>query len=287
MLPQSLHFDTPSPHIPWNSPAGAGGGQSPIPWQPTAGPPRRRQLLRVHRHQRARADRGGPAPAIEAEADRLPSRRAADTADPPTRCWRCRRSPEALVALARRYEAWLAAHPDADLADVCFTAGTGRSHFEHRAALVVDSVPRPPARARRPGGELATRPGVVRGETPTTDDRVAVHRAGQPVSGDGPRIVRRRTGFAETVKRCADASTGTSWLARCSRCCSPRIDDADRTGLTPHLVRATGALRRRNGTGRAAGSRGIENPTWCWGTAWVSTRRRASPGVFSLEDGAG
>ena len=50
------------------------------------------------------------------------------------------RSPEALVAVARRYRDWLDAHPDVDIADVCFTAGAGRSHFEHRAALVVDSV---------------------------------------------------------------------------------------------------------------------------------------------------
>ena len=95
------------------------------------------------------------------------------------------RSPEALVALAQRYEAWLNAHPDVDLADVCLTAGTGRSHFEHRAALVVDSV----EGAREGLAELAEnrlRPGVVRGEhTQPADDGVVVHRAGQPVSGDG------------------------------------------------------------------------------------------------------
>ena len=95
------------------------------------------------------------------------------------------RSPEALVALAQRYEAWLDAHPDVDLADVCLTAGTGRSHFEHRAALVVDSV----QGAREGLAELAEnrlRPGVVRGEhTQPPDDGVVVHRTGQPVSGDG------------------------------------------------------------------------------------------------------
>ena len=29
---------------------------------------------------------------------------------------------------------------DASLADVCFTAGSGRSHFEHRAAVVANTV---------------------------------------------------------------------------------------------------------------------------------------------------
>ena len=45
-----------------------------------------------------------------------------------------------LAALARRYADWLTANAQADIADVCVTAGTGRAHFEHRAALVVDSV---------------------------------------------------------------------------------------------------------------------------------------------------
>ena len=36
--------------------------------------------------------------------------------------------------------AWLTHIQMSTIADVCFTAGTGRSHFEHRAALVVDSV---------------------------------------------------------------------------------------------------------------------------------------------------
>ena len=50
------------------------------------------------------------------------------------------RSPAALVQIADRYRDWLTANPDASLADVCFTAGVGRSHFEHRAALVVNST---------------------------------------------------------------------------------------------------------------------------------------------------
>ena len=50
------------------------------------------------------------------------------------------RSPAALVQIASQYRSWLTAHPEATLADVCFTAGVGRSHFEHRAALVVNST---------------------------------------------------------------------------------------------------------------------------------------------------
>jgi hypothetical protein len=50
------------------------------------------------------------------------------------------RSAPGLVALAQHYSSWLEANPGASIADVCFTAGAGRSHFEHRAALVANSV---------------------------------------------------------------------------------------------------------------------------------------------------
>lgn len=49
------------------------------------------------------------------------------------------RTADALRALALSYHAHLAAHPDARLADVCFTAAIGRSRFEHRLCAVSDS----------------------------------------------------------------------------------------------------------------------------------------------------
>ena len=42
--------------------------------------------------------------------------------------------------MAGRYLDWFEAHPETSLADVCYTAGTGRSSFEQRAALVVESA---------------------------------------------------------------------------------------------------------------------------------------------------
>jgi acyl transferase domain-containing protein len=46
----------------------------------------------------------------------------------------------ALLQLAQRYETYLAAHPDADLGDVCFTANTGRLHGDHRMAVIGETV---------------------------------------------------------------------------------------------------------------------------------------------------
>ena len=46
----------------------------------------------------------------------------------------------ALRQLAQRYEAYLAAHADADLGDVCFTANTGRFHGDHRLAVTGETT---------------------------------------------------------------------------------------------------------------------------------------------------
>ncbi|MEM7535098.1 MAG: aminotransferase class III-fold pyridoxal phosphate-dependent enzyme [Chloroflexota bacterium] len=46
------------------------------------------------------------------------------------------KTPKALQALAQRYHAHLKGHPTQPLADVCYTANTGRMHFNHRLALV-------------------------------------------------------------------------------------------------------------------------------------------------------
>ncbi len=45
----------------------------------------------------------------------------------------------ALIALANAYYSYLKSHPTISIADVCFTANTGRSHFDHRLAVVADS----------------------------------------------------------------------------------------------------------------------------------------------------
>lgn len=50
------------------------------------------------------------------------------------------KSEPALRSLAKRYEAFLAAHPDASLADICYTANTGRTHFEHRLCIATESI---------------------------------------------------------------------------------------------------------------------------------------------------
>jgi acyl transferase domain-containing protein/acyl-CoA synthetase (AMP-forming)/AMP-acid ligase II/acyl carrier protein len=45
----------------------------------------------------------------------------------------------ALRDLALSYEKYLGENPDASLADICFTANTGRSHFDHRLVAIAQS----------------------------------------------------------------------------------------------------------------------------------------------------
>ncbi len=50
------------------------------------------------------------------------------------------KSDKALLRLAQRYQEFFNNHPHALIADICFTANTGRSHFDHRLALVAEST---------------------------------------------------------------------------------------------------------------------------------------------------
>ncbi|MEH1967249.1 beta-ketoacyl synthase N-terminal-like domain-containing protein [Nostoc sp.] len=49
------------------------------------------------------------------------------------------KSEKALQELAQHYQEFLLNHPDVSLADVCFSANTTRSHFNHRLAVVAES----------------------------------------------------------------------------------------------------------------------------------------------------
>jgi acyl transferase domain-containing protein/NADPH:quinone reductase-like Zn-dependent oxidoreductase/acyl carrier protein len=196
LLPQSLHFDNPSPHIPWDSLPVRVVDEA-IPWLAN-GRPRRAGVSSF-------GFTGTNAHVLIEEAPTRPVSEEPSAPELVSVLPLSGRSPEALVALAHRYETWLTAHPDVDLADVCRTAGTGRSHFEHRAALVVESVDG----ARQALVDLAEnrlRPGVLRGEhtnQPTTAWMFTGQGSQYP--GMARELFDTEPVFAETVQRCADA----------------------------------------------------------------------------------
>ncbi|MEB4209609.1 type I polyketide synthase [Mycobacterium sp. 94-17] len=293
LLPQSLHFDSPSPHIPWDVlPVRVVG--EPTPW-PANGRPRRAGVSSF-------GFTGTNAHVLVEEAPVRPEAAAGDFEDPASdvvladkdtqaQCVGVlplsARSPEGLVALARRYEAWLGAHPHVDLAEVCLTAGAGRSHFEHRAALVVDSI----ESARVGLADLVEdrpRPGVVRGEQtnhPTT--AWLFTGQGSQYPGMARELFNAEPVFAETVTRCADAIGDI--LPR------PLLEvmfatDRETGGKAGEVLRHTSFAQPalfavEMGLARLWQSWGIE-PDVVLGHSVGQYAAACVAGVFSLEDGA-
>ncbi|OBF28319.1 polyketide synthase [Mycobacterium sp. ACS1612] len=281
LLPQSLHFDTPSPHIPWDSLPVQVVSEA-TPWQ-TNGRPRRAGVSSF-------GFTGTNAHVLIEEAPRRPAvaDEEPETPQPPVNVLTLSaRSPEALAELAQRYEAWLAAHPDVDLADVCLTAGTGRSHFEHRAALVVDSI----ESARGGLADLAEnrlRPGVVRGEhtnRPTT--AWLFTGQGSQYPGMARELFAAEPVFAETVTRCAEAVD--DMLPR------PLLEvmfatDRETAGKAADALRDTSFAQPalfavEMGLARLWQSWGIE-PDVVLGHSVGQYAAACVAGMFSLEDGA-
>ncbi|MDT5058950.1 MAG: hypothetical protein QOF66_7316, partial [Mycobacterium sp.] len=174
-LPKHLHFENPSPHIPWDRLAVQVVKET-IPWERNG----QTRIAGVSSFGFA----GTNAHVILEEAPEEVAQPAASprlVEQPEGPRWDVAagaaprfsilplsaQTPAALVQVADKYRSWLSAHPEATLADVCFTAGVGRAHLEHRAALVVNSR----ESAVELLGALADdrpAPGLVRGESHDT-----------------------------------------------------------------------------------------------------------------------
>ncbi|NEO45631.1 MAG: type I polyketide synthase, partial [Moorea sp. SIO4A3] len=49
------------------------------------------------------------------------------------------KTPEALTQLAARYQNYIETHQELEIADICYTANTGRKHFNHRLAIIAET----------------------------------------------------------------------------------------------------------------------------------------------------
>ena len=136
-IPPHLHFRVPNPNLAWE------GLPVRIPTEllPWPSEPGRTRLAGVSSFGASGTNahvvlgeaprEGGAAPAAEPRAHLLTL---------------SAKSAQALEALAGRFARHLAAHPDIPLTDVCRTAHLGRTHFDHRLAVVAASTEE--ARAR-------------------------------------------------------------------------------------------------------------------------------------------
>ena len=113
------------------------------------------------------------------------------------------KSKKALQEMAQRYEEFLAKHPLVPIADVCFTANTGRSHFDHRLAVVASSIMqlREQLNSFRTGKEAA---GLMRGQASSGQLGIAFLFTDQESQyiGMGRQLYETQPTFRQTLDRC-------------------------------------------------------------------------------------
>lgn len=114
------------------------------------------------------------------------------------------RSETALTALAGRYAERLADGDGTPLADLCYSAGTGRSHFRHRLAAVGSTREEIAGQlAAFSNGEIA--PGLVQGEADGPDEVVFLFTGqGAQRPGMARGLYDTQPGFRAAVDECAE-----------------------------------------------------------------------------------
>ncbi|MBN1489665.1 MAG: SDR family NAD(P)-dependent oxidoreductase [Phycisphaerae bacterium] len=160
-IPPSLHFHEPNPEIPWEALPVRMITQSQA-WPGEPGP----FFVGINNFGISGTNAhvvlaSPPLPAVSRECR-----------GPQLLCLSARTEP-AVRALAGQYADHLESHADVSLADVCFMAGAGRSHFAHRVAVVADSIDRLRDALRSFAAGRAAE-GCVGGTAETADSGVAV-----------------------------------------------------------------------------------------------------------------
>lgn len=102
-------------------------------------------------------------------------------------------TPAALAQVRESYLTWLRAHDAPRLADICFTAATGRRHFEHRIAVVAST-----AGAAATALAAADPGGALRGRT-----AFLFPGQGSQYPGMGRALYERFPVFREVIDHCS------------------------------------------------------------------------------------
>nr|ALD82522.1 polyketide synthase [Nannocystis sp. MB1016] len=204
-IPRSLHFDSPSPHVPWAE-LPLTVARAPIAW-PKGHVPRRAGVSSF-------GVSGTNAHVVIEEAPRL-----ADRWVPPARSELVAlsaRDAAALAEAALRLHAHVEARPELTLADVALSLATGRAAMEQRLALVVGSrAELLAALAAAAGG--TTPEGSARGRTAGRPKLVFVFPGqGGQWSGMGRQLLSEEPVFRARLEECdraIAAEVGWSVLA--------------------------------------------------------------------------
>ena len=274
-LPKTLHAQTPSKHIAWDG-SGLSLLQEARSWPRRAGHRRRAGVssFGVSGTNAHTILEEAPLPVVPASSP--PSFVSAPLLV-------SGRDEEALRAQARRWRDWLAAHPDVPFADVVRTAALHRTHFERRAALLVDDVAQATA-ALTALAEGRPHAALVEGQVRGLGGVVFVFPGqGSQWPGMGRALWEQSSVFRSAVSSCdAALRPYTGWsVAAVLR--GEEVGDAPPLGRVDVVQPALFAM----GVALAAvwRSLGVE-PAAVVGTSQGEVAAAVVAGILSLEDGA-
>ncbi len=272
-LPPHLHFRHPNPHIAWENLPIRVTAQA-MPWPPG------RKVAGVSSFGMG----GANAHVVLEEAPALAPVAGALTTtaieQPAQLLVLSAKNQQALQAVARRYADFLASDSGLNWADVCYTAGVGRSHFGQRLGVVAASPQEARAQlAAYAAGEAPA--GVAAGSEASQPPPVAFLFTGQgsQYAGMGRELYQTQPAFRRTLDRCAEL------LAALPAAGAPLLqllDDPDAIDHTANAQPALFALEYALAT--LWRSWGVE-PDVLIGHSLGELVAACVAGVFSLEDG--
>ena len=194
-IPAHLNFHTPNPHIDWDE----------LPFQVTS------EQISWGRGQGKRLAGvssfgiSGTNAHIVLEEAPLPSSRVVSVERTHHLLTLAAKSQPALEQLALTYKNHLSAHPHMNMGDLCFTASTGRSHFDYRLGVVGTSISELSSKLEDViNGEDSN--GIARGKVSEDRAKVAFLFTGQgsQYKGMGKKLYETEPIFKETLEHCAE-----------------------------------------------------------------------------------
>ena len=205
-IPPHLHFNKPNPYIPWDN----------IPVMiPTSGIPWKHE----NRPRRAGVSSFGMSGSnvhviLESAPLQVQSENALER--PVHLLTLSAKTEPALEELAGRYGNYLENHPELELGDICYTANIGRSHFQHRLAILANS-----------GNELREKLGNFH----TKNEIVGLFSGQLPKSSRQPKIAFLFTGQGSQYVRMGwelykTQPTFRSALEECDKILQPYLEQS-------------------------------------------------------------
>lgn len=181
------------------------------------------------------------------------------------------RSPQALLDQAKQYQHWLDQHATANLADVAYTANTGRNHFAWRRAIVSGSI-------EGLGAQLAAMQAPKQAHTDLPEAKIAFLFTGQGAqyAGMGHTLYATQPYFKQILHACAAMLADELEQPLLQ---AMQTDLIDQTAYTqPALFALEYALAK------LWQAWGVQ-PAWLIGHSVGEYAAACIAGVFSLQDG--